>query len=553
MPRTTNRLRPLAALIGLASLALLLAPSGAAALSFEISNASERSPQEIYVTVAGAPDSYEVPGTVNDQPIRLSEIPNQTLTIDRLVSGRIYISYGAGVTGGVPFDSPTRFDWAELSVTPSAADVANLTAVDQFGIGMRLDTYSPSAAHLDEIGSANSDTIFEAMQKIPGGPAATVRDAQGDIVRILSPLHTIAYPTLGPYVRSLAGQSIRLHTAFFGTPFTTTEYSGEFQDDGSIELHGTTNPAGAAPETIDIDGEELIEDIYTGGNTPNDAQGAIRRDLLSGFSTGLWGGRYGNDAIAFCTNPVTTPQGRWCPAGFNQPAFGAARTSLTPFPTCEQYAAVINKYSNAYGNPYSDASGKVTVGLDQPATGGEVATLRLTILPDKGDAEPVGGGGSADCGAAEGGGGGGGGGGEAGGGGGGGEAGGGPTPGSGTEVPTLQAAAAPAATPAPMAQLKAPKIALSRRARVKDGMATVGRTSCDGACVRVVAVAKRNGSVVAHGLRRPRRASEPLRLTLTARGHRLIAEHRRLWVVVRVEVRGAQGKATRVQKHLLLL
>lgn len=215
---------------------------------------------------------------------------------------------------------------------------------------------------------------------------------------MLSPNQTTAYPELGQYVKSMAGKKISLNTAFYGSPFTTSKYAGTFQSNGSVTLSGSTNPPGIAPSQINISGSQLINDIYSGGNTPNNLSGAIYRDLLAGFSTGMWDGKYGNDALSFCSDPMTTPQGSWCPKGFNMPAFGDARKSLFTFPTCEQYAAVVNKYSDSYGNPYSDASKKVTVGLDQPGTGGNVKTLQLTILPDKGSAKPVEGGNSS-CGA----------------------------------------------------------------------------------------------------------------------------------------------------------
>src|SRR5207342_2662055 len=99
-----------------AVLAALLFPTAASALQFEIVNESGRSTEEVFVTVQGEAGTYDVPGMVNDEPKKLSEVPNP-LTVNKLVSGRVYIAYGAGVQVGVPFDSPTRFDWAELTVT----------------------------------------------------------------------------------------------------------------------------------------------------------------------------------------------------------------------------------------------------------------------------------------------------------------------------------------------------------------------------------------------------------------------------------------------------
>jgi len=493
-------------LVLIALFAAMLLPAAASALELQIVNESGREPEDVYVTVAGEAGTFDVPGMVNDEPKKLSEIPEGKLTIEKLISGRVYIAYGAGVTLSVPFDSPTRFDWAELTVTPVAADVANLTAVDQFGIGMRLDTYDEAEEHLEALSAANSDAVFAAMQGIPGGVEATVRDGGDNVIRVLSPLHTSAYPDLGEYVRSLSGKTVTLHTAFFGKPFTTSQYSGTFGPDGTITLAGASNPAEAAPASFTVQGEELIEDIYTGAHTPNDLEGTIRRDLLAGFSTGLWGGRYGNDALSFCSDPMSTEQGSWCPKGFNQPAFGDARLELSPFPTCEQYAAVINQYSDSYGNPYSDASKRVTVGLDQPVSGGAVKTLKLTILPDSGNSQPQAGG-NPNCGAA---------------------------------------------APAPAARTKV-RLHLRRRARAGKRIVKIGVVGCSAACGRVWAVAKHGRRVLGHRFFETPARKRGLALKLTRPGKRLLARHRRLKARVDVWVTPPGQAKRHLHRRIVLL
>lgn len=487
----------------------------ASALEFEIVNESGLEDDEVFVTVV-ANGAYAVPGVTEDEPVKLSEVPSGSMTIDQLISGRVYVSYGAGVEEGVPFNSPTRFDWAEMTVTPVAEDVANLTAVDQFAIGMRLDTLNGSGDVLETVGAANSDTIFAALQGIPGGPQATVRDGNGDILRVLSPLHSSAYPDLGDYVRSMAGETIALRTAFFGTPFTTTHYSGTFAADGSIVLSGITNPPGEAPAQISIPATELIEDIYTGGNTPNDVEGAIRRDLLSAFSAGFWNGRYGNDALSFCDDPIVDAQGSYCPHGFNQPAFGAARLTLSPFPTCEQYAAVINQHSDVYGNPYSDASKKVAVALDQPGSGGEVTKLRLTILPDSGDAQPSSGG-NPNCGAAA--------------------------------PPQPE----PAAEPADRRGAGKAKARFRKRSTLVGGGFRLGRVVCPGGCRKVSAIAKLGAKTVARGRWRRAASNRVLRLKLTKTGRRALSRKKGEWKLrIKAIATDVDGTTTQLQGRLKL-
>ncbi len=496
---------------------LLMAPV-AGALEFEVVNESGREDDEVFVTVV-ANGAYDVPDVTENEPVKLSEIPGGSVTINQLISGRVYISYEAGVQEGVPFDSPTRFDWAEMTVTPVAEDVANLTAVDQFAIGMRLDTLNGSGDLLETVGAANSDTIFAALQEIPGGPQATVRDGDGNILRVLSPLHSTSYPDLGGYVRSMAGETISLRTAFFGSPFTTTHYSGTFAADGSIVLSGTTNPSGGAPAQISIAGSELIEDIYTGGNTPNDVEGAIRRDLLAAFSAGFWNGRYGNDALSFCSDPIVDTQGSYCPNGFNQPAFGDARLALSAYPTCEQYAAVINQHSDVYGNPYSDASKKVAVALDQPIDDGEVTKLRLTILPDSGNAQPSSGG-NPNCGAAR------------------------------LVVPEEQRVSKPPVAAPEVAAGKATAKFRKRSVLARGGF-RLGSVVCPDGCAKVSATAKLGGRTVARGRWQGAASNRALTMKLTKAGKRKLSGEKGAWKLrIGAQATAVDGTTTQLQGQL---
>jgi hypothetical protein len=487
-------------LVAASALAVLALPASASALNLHIVNESGRPPSEVFVDIAAA-GGFEVEGFDNDRPRALSEIPGQEVTINRLISGRVYVSYGAAVHEGVTVQSPTRFDWAELTVTPVPEDAANLTAVNQFGIGMRLTTLGAGGEALESVGSTYANTIFGALQGIPGGPESTVRAANGEILRVLSPDNVgSAFPPLTEYVHSMAGQTIILHTAFFGTPFTTSEYSGEFQPGGSITLNGTMNEGAGnvAAAPIVVGGQELIEDIYTGGNGPNNLERAVRRDLYSAFSIGLWGGKYGNDALSFCTNPNTTPQGAWCPTGFNVPAFAEARTTPAPFPAYEQYAAVIDQYSDVYGNPYSDASKKVQVTLDQS----QVKTLQLTILPDSAPTPA-------------------------------------PSPTDGGST-TPGASKPPTHSATPKSTMPSSRVAfkLVKKTKLKRGKLAVGRLVCKGACGKVVALLrpKHGKGVIAREAVTVSTAKRALALKPTKRGKHLLAHKRVLAAKLTVTV-----------------
>jgi hypothetical protein len=462
----TRPWRALAAAAGV--LTALALPASASALTFHIVNESGKPASEVFVDITGAAALGS--GFSPDSPVPLSSIPGGEVTINRLIAGRVFISYGSPVrqVGGSAQESttvetsPTRFDWAELTVhdtetepVASESDVANLTAVEQFAIGMRLTTLGAGGEELESVGSTYANTLFAALQAIPGGPESTKRAPDGEILRVLSPDNKVsAYPTLDEYVHSMVGETITLHTAYFSKPFTTSVYSGEFKSDGTLELTGTerfeengeVKERAATP--TQFDDQSLIEEIYTGGETPNNLVGAVRRDVLAGFSLGLWGGKYGNDAINFCTNPNTTSQGTWCPDGFNVPAYAEARTTPAPFPAFEGYTSVIDQYTNIYGNPYNDASKRVQVAL-HPAK-----TLQLTILPDS---PPSSGGNSSGGG------------------------GGGPSS-------SPSSSSAPSTMAAPGPPLSQAKFKLAKAAKFKHGKLQIGSVQCKGACGRIVAL-----------------------------------------------------------------
>lgn len=463
----------------IAVLAALAFPGAAQAVKVEIDNQSGK---EVWFTVVSGEPGYDVSGAENGVPKKLSTLNPPELEVEYIDAGRIYISFGAPVT---EFNAKTltRYGWIELNEKHLDGDVANLTAVDQFGIGMQLDNYS-GGEQVESLGSAYADTIFAALQAIPGGPEATVRDGS-EIVRVLSPTHTDAYPDLGEYVRSMAGKTIQLHSTFSGPgsgEFTTSAYSGTFEADGSIVLNGTSEGPQPAPAEITMDGPELIEEIYTGANTPNDLEGQIRHDVLVGFMAGYWDGRYGNDAIGFCSNPNTAVTQPYCPTGFNQPAFAAARTSPSPFPTYEQYAAVIDQYADMYGNPYSDgASGKVTIPVNKSGDK-EIDTLKLTIMPYS--APPAASGGSS------------------------------PAP-------------APPASPVPAATVGV-RAKLLKKARLKRGKLRVARVACSAPCGRVRAVVRVGKRVIARSFVKRAGRKRLVVARLTKPGRKLLRDRAKL-------------------------
>ena len=350
----------------------LVATSGArAAISVHIVNRSGKPADEVYVMLSGGSSSD---GQLsNEVGIRLSRLRHSGFALGSF-SGRIYFSYGAPVTSAEPPTWATRYDKVELTYP----GVANLTAVDFFGIPFKLGARNARGRTLGTLTwNAPTDTIDKALLAIPGARRAVVKTRGGGIARILSPqLTPTSYPSLKQYRRALQGKRLIVSGAFFGNPFQTFDYVGRFGGIGTTALSGTIIPRGgsrAPGATLSVAGSTLPSAIYTvdgpytwGGAShrvsDNDVYAAIYRDLIAGFAWGYWGGKYGNDSS------------RW----HDKPPFEAARRKGTRYASYNEYAAVVYKYSNAYGFSFSDTGPKkVQLPLDR------AATLEITILPDR--------------------------------------------------------------------------------------------------------------------------------------------------------------------------
>jgi hypothetical protein len=355
----------------LAAAALASAAAAArAALHVQIVNQTGRPDRSVFVMLTGG--SSGDGRMVDKVPVRLSAIARSGFSLDRLGAGRIFFSFGRAVNDAEPPDADVRYDKVELTYP----GVANLTAVDFFSIPFRLEAVDRRGrTHAKLTYSAPTDTIIHALLAIPGARRALISTSGGGFARVLSPqLKPLAYPRFGPYVHSMAGKRIVVRGAFYGVPFQRYVYSGVFARDGSITLHGAITADGhrMAGQALSVTGRSLAGSIYTvdgpyswGGAVhhvaDNDVYAAIYRDLIAGFAWGYWGGRYGNDS------------GNW----LGKPPFAAARRARPRGAAYNEYAAVIYRYSNAYGFSFSDTGPKkVQLPVNQP-------TLRITILPDR--------------------------------------------------------------------------------------------------------------------------------------------------------------------------
>jgi hypothetical protein len=367
--------RPAAALAAV-SMALLLPASagttGTPTLTVSIVNQSGRAAPNVYVMLHNGSSSDGK--LANGVPKPLSQVAGSRFTLSSISAGRIFFSYGRPVTAAEPPRSDTRYDKIELTYP----GVANLTSVDFFGIPFKLETFDSQGRSLGTLSfDAPTQTLKTALLKIPGASGALVKTSSGHFARVLSPqLSRESYPSFDQDIASMAGKRVTIRGAFYGAPYQTFVYSGSFATDGSIRLRGTiAAPNGGSPSpalAVAVAGSTLPQAVYTvdgpyrvGGQpahvSDNNVYSVIYRDLISGFAAGYMGGKYGNDSA------------NWA----GKPPFADARAASTPYATFNEYAAVLYRYSNAYGFSFSDTLPKqIVLPLD------DAAMLRITILPD---------------------------------------------------------------------------------------------------------------------------------------------------------------------------
>jgi hypothetical protein len=355
-------------------IALIATAAPASAVNVEVVNSSGRPASSIYLTLEkGSSSDGQLP---DETPTPLSRLKDSTFALGPISGGRLYVSYGGPVTTKEPPFAPTRYDKIELT-NPGVADV---TAVDFFGIPFNLQSLDASGATVGDAVGFNCFTSTVLQHLRPLGAAAEVT-SNGQFVRFLSPQLAApgTFPSLAPYVESMAGQTIEVNDVFAREhePAKAIHYTGTFAPGGSIALTGTVGGLTAQP--VQIEGASLPEAVYTGNGaftvggeaadvSQNNEYSVIYRDIVAGFGLGYWGGRYGNNSAAW----------------LHQPNFAAARMGPQPFPTYSLYASTLAEYSTAYGFSFSELGpAEITTPLEV-----SVATLRMTIDPDQGPDTP---------------------------------------------------------------------------------------------------------------------------------------------------------------------
>lgn len=391
MRGTPGRRVAIAALLAVALLLLgsLLVPtrsSGSSGLTVVVvNNNPDVATSEVFVMAqAGGTDLVAAPQTLAQR---------DSFTLPSIRSGRVFVSLGRPLAAQgepSPDTSMIRYDTVELTYP----GVANLTAVDMFGIPLDLEVFD---SHGELVGAKRWDCYTDVVQEslatsltTAGGDFSKIRrtDSDGNFLRVVSPnivsgLHPSGYPTFEDYLASLAGVTLIVRGSALGQDYW---YTGAFlPDDNDPDGPGVLTLIDEGPDhlsPLEVTGRSLIGNsgnatngIY-GNNSPylvggqphsgNDVYAAAYRDLVAGFAYGFWGNPdYGNDSARF---DVASPPGPFSGAQPNAPYYNVWAAALWP---------LTDAYGFPYGDTFNDAPDRNPI-VELPTDG----TLRITVQPD---------------------------------------------------------------------------------------------------------------------------------------------------------------------------
>ncbi len=315
-----------------------------------------------------------------------------------------------------PNTSQVRYALAEFSY-PGTADVTN---VDTFSIPLDIATTNNGAVVASSGFSSNTDCVlndFKTAFANPYAPKSTQsammyngpqdpNDITKNFLRVISPAKTAPptfpkqpWPDMSTYVNTIQNKQITV-TGNFTNPsyppeFGYYNYKGTMDSSGNLKLTGnigaTVSGTGAKQGlSVETTAAELAAAFYSQAGSytvqsdppqnrgtvppevtaPNDIYNSIYRDLITGFTSGYWGGKFPDRADPYKN------------ASFlNQQPFAAARTKGEAFLAYSLYSAVLRDWTPSYSMPYGENYGSGS--YPSPLLSLNTPEFRLTILPDK--------------------------------------------------------------------------------------------------------------------------------------------------------------------------
>lgn len=362
------------------------------------------------------------PVRLNELTPSLSELHTYSMHLPTgFVSARIYISFGhdhmpvkAVLDPADPILANIRYDWVELTYNGDPADYANLTAVEQFGIPMMLQTYK-NKEKIQSVGYKDSHlAIREKLYKINSN--SFIGGYGSDFVRALSPIKNSSWRTrnnYNKYLSKIKGQHFEIKGEFHGSMDAAEEkhspckydYTGTFEYPKNIVLvpqkecpmNQITISGGESLINIinACDGTFMVKDRIVKGKDNekdsisfNDQYSAVVRDFVTGFNLGFYGYK---DVSADFNEDTGRLINKLCAIGHELGVYDYKTDCINYNDEANWwsdkifagrfgnlYVKTIYPCTNAYSFPFTDFMGKQNVSLD-PA---KVDTLLITIIKD---------------------------------------------------------------------------------------------------------------------------------------------------------------------------
>ena len=210
-------------------------------------------------------------GDIMSAPVKLSDIG----------AGGLKVTYANGVNLFVFYDDPTgndrtaapnqmtsqqRFMPIELTMTGGSGNQGDLTAINYFTAPLSLRSYNtdptqnppPPALQQTGFGQTRAASIAgQLLRYCQRNPKAVVKNAQGQIIRILGPSNaftgTNPWPSFLPYVKSLGAQTTHIQSkpqGFYFTADNTVTYNFGVDMQATADANGNLTCTGGITATV---------------------------------------------------------------------------------------------------------------------------------------------------------------------------------------------------------------------------------------------------------------------------------------------------------------
>jgi hypothetical protein len=344
------------------------------------------------------------------KPQLVSELPNGVFQMNQGFSGRIYIFVNTGKTqiptqaSQIASDTSlhVRYDFIEATYFGSPYDCADLSSVDQFGLGLSMVSTDTSGNRISSVGyNTNAYGLIHTVSQIVNDsiyPAIFYHD--NAFMRIISPLHTTSgtYTNMESYVNALCNASDTL-VIFDSYSGATAKYTIDTNSYNHVydaipfcyqailsptadSIYLVPHPNIAQPSkflqgTIAINKADLYNTAYNmiyacdgpfyvqpsglvpilGDTLPdkvgfNDPWSTVVRNFLAGFNAGYYGQ----------TDTIYEADTTWLMNGNNSwtwnPLFAFEQKNAY-----NAYAKAVMNHSDSYGFPFSDFIAKPLLNL----------------------------------------------------------------------------------------------------------------------------------------------------------------------------------------------